>query len=102
MAASKLGFAEGLPDDPEVVSIEVPALDDALLVLEHDLREGVEVGRHDRGVEVLLGARGVVGDAPESEDAADLEVICELQGGVRFHKRDAVHRVTLLAVHLGG
>lgn len=65
-----------LPDNPEWVSINVVALYDVFMVLEHDLDEGSEISAHDWGIEVHgLAGRGIW-DASDSENTVDLEVIC--------------------------
>lgn len=91
-----------LPYNEEGIAIDVPRLNGVLPVLEDDLDELMEVGAHDGGMEVGVAAGGVGGDAADGEDARDVEVVGQLQWGVRGNVGDAVDGVPLLAVDVRG
>lgn len=80
----------------------MPALHGGLLVLEHHLHERAEVGGHDSRIEVHRRAGGAVIDAPQPENAVNLEVVGELQRRVGLNEGDAVDGVTRLAAHHSG
>lgn len=87
-----------IPNNEEVVPIDVPRLHRILRILEHDLRIAAEVGGHHRGLEVSTSAGRAVRDAAECKHSLDVEVVGELQGGVRRDERDTVDSVSLLPI----
>jgi hypothetical protein len=80
------------PNRPQVVSIQVPGLELALGVLEHDLNELVQVEPHHRRPRPGSAAVGPRRDAVPGDNMGDVEAVRELQRRVRRDKRDAVHR----------
>lgn len=60
----------------------MPTLDHVLVVLKHNLDERSILGVHDRGVEVNGFIDWVVGNASQSEDAGDVEVVSEFERGI--------------------
>lgn len=75
-----------LPDYPEGVSIDVPALDNVFMVLKHDLNKGPEIGTQDRCVEVHFLAGWIVWHASDAENTSDLKVVGNLKRGVGRNK----------------
>lgn len=89
-----------LPNHKERITSEVPALYNALVILQHDLDECSEIGTHDRRIQVHGSTTWVIGDASNTKDASDLVVVCELKRCISQNKRYAVDCISLLAIEL--
>lgn len=89
-----------LPNHKERVAIKMIALKDVFVILENNLHKCSVVSLQDRGVKIYATASGSVGNASDTENAIDFEVVSELKRSVWGNIRDTVHRVSLLAVHL--
>lgn len=77
----------------------MPALDDVLSVLEHNLHKSPVVSAHHGRVKDQASASWVVGDRPDPEDTGDAKVVGDLEWGV-FHGMDegnAIDSIPLLA-----
>lgn len=87
------------PNHKERVAIKMVALNDVFLVLEDNLHKCSVVGLQNRCVKVKATSSGPVGNASDTENTWDFEVVCQLQRSVRSNVRHAVDSVSLFAVH---
>lgn len=89
-----------VPNYKKGVTVKVPALSDALMILKHNFHKCPEVGTHDRGVEVhWLATLGFVRDASNTEDALDFEIVGQLKGCIRWSKGDTINTISLLPIN---
>lgn len=91
---------KNLPDDPEIVSINVIALDNVLVVLENNLNKGFVISTKDCCVKVHWPTGRVIGQATNPENSSNVVVVCKLKGSVSWLKRHTVNGISLLAINL--
>ncbi|KAL4557559.1 hypothetical protein LXL04_035742 [Taraxacum kok-saghyz] len=90
-----------LPDDEELVAVDVITEDDIGRVFENDLDESSVISAHNRRVGIKSTAGGSIRDASNSENTSDVEIISEFEWSIVGRlKRNAVDSVSLFTADL--
>ncbi|GER30844.1 acyl-CoA-binding domain-containing protein 4 [Striga asiatica] len=83
-------------DNPEVISVGMPRLKRALIVLKHNLDKVMESPEPGPAAARWHALNGV-----DAENTRDVVIICELQGCFGVYVRNVIYGISLLAVNNG-